>query len=165
MFSQTRYCQALGIESDQIGLDAAANAEYSINIDKESGANAATYFSDYDKSYWVNIVTGGTSPESVEILVSGISLKKDGQYHLSFSCTAPEGTEIPIAVTDSDGKTVYFSDTFKSNGEKDSIRGRFYRSCFRSVRGIFHENRRQRLPQLYPVWSANGKNRLTFCTI
>lgn len=111
-------CQALGIESDQIGLDAAANAEYSINIDKESGANAATYFSDYDKSYWVNIVTGGTSPESVEILVSGISLKKDGQYHLSFSCTAPEGTEIPIAVTDSDGKTVYFSDTFKSNGEK-----------------------------------------------
>lgn len=111
-------CQALGIESDQIGLDAAANAEYSININKESGANAATYFSDYDKSYWVNIVTGGTSPESVEILVSGISLKKDGQYHLSFSCTAPEGTEIPIAVTDSDGKTVYFSDTFKSNGEK-----------------------------------------------
>ena len=111
-------CQALGIESDQIGLDAAANAEYSINIDKESGANAATYFSDYDKSYWVNIVTGGTSPESVEIIVSGISLKKDGQYHLSFSCTAPEGTEIPIAVTDPDGKTVYFSDTFKSSGEK-----------------------------------------------
>ena len=66
----------------------------------------------------MNIVTGGTSPESVEIIVSGISLKKDGQYHLSFSCTALEGTEIPIAVTDPDGKTVYFSDTFKSNGEK-----------------------------------------------
>lgn len=52
-----KICQALGMESDQIGLDMAADAEYILNIDPDKGGNAASYVG-YDKSFWINMVTG-----------------------------------------------------------------------------------------------------------
>ena len=44
-----KICQALGMESDQVGLDMAADAEYLLNIDPDKGGNAASYVG-YDKS-------------------------------------------------------------------------------------------------------------------
>lgn len=118
-----KICNAIGIESDQIGLDVAADAEYSIV--QNDGANAATYFSDFDRSYWVNVVTGGTSIESIEAVASGIGLKKDGEYKLTFKCTASAGSEYPVIIRSSDSKKVYFSGTFKANGDKTPFEAEF----------------------------------------
>ncbi len=120
-----KICQVLGMDSDQIGLDVAADAQYSISIDESSGANAATYFSDYDKSFWINMVSGGSSPDSVEAVVSGIGLRKNGKYLLSFKCTTTDGTELPVIIRSADGSTVYFSDTFTAAGEKTPYEAEF----------------------------------------
>lgn len=113
-----RICNALGIESDQIGLDVAENAEYSLVFDKSTNANASPYFSEYDKSYWINMVNGGPSDDSIEAVISGINLKKDGKYRLTFSITTTDGEEIPIIIRSSDKSKTYFSDTFTGAGEK-----------------------------------------------
>lgn len=114
-----KICGVLGIESDQIGLDVAADAAYDIEINKESGANAATYFSDFDKSYWINMVSGGTKSDDICAVVSGIELRKGGKYRLSFNMTTDKGKEIPISIrSKSDKSKIYFSDTFIGDGEK-----------------------------------------------
>lgn len=113
-----KICNVLGIESDQIGLDVAADAEYDIVFDKSTNANAATYFSEYDKSYWINMVNGGTSDDSIEAVVSGINLKKNGKYRLTFSITTTDGEEIPVIIRNSGKSKTYFSDTFTGAGEK-----------------------------------------------
>lgn len=120
-----KICQVLGIESDQIGLDMAADAVYDISIDKSTGANAATYFSDYDKSFWINMVDGGPSAESIEAVISGIELKKDGKYRLTFQCTTTAGKELPVIIRSSDKSEVYFSDTFVGDGEKTPFEAEF----------------------------------------
>ncbi len=120
-----KICNAIGIESDQIGLDVAADAEYSISIDKNTNANASPYFSEYDKSYWINMVNGGTSDDSIEALISGISLKKGGKYRLTFNITTTDGEEIPVIIRNSDKSEIYFSDTFKGAGEKAPFEAEF----------------------------------------
>ncbi len=119
-----KICQVLGIESDQIGLDVAADASYDLVINSADNANAAKYFSDYDKSLWINVVSGGDSIDDIEAVVSGIGIKKDGEYNITFKATAPEGAEIPVIIRGKDG-TVYFSDTFVSKGEKTPYSAEF----------------------------------------
>ncbi|MDE6425735.1 MAG: carbohydrate binding domain-containing protein [Ruminococcus sp.] len=114
-----KICNALGMESDQIGLDVAADADY--NIKFTGDANAATYFSDYDKSYWINVVSGGTDSDSIEAVVSGIDLKKGGKYKLTFQVSTTDGKEIPVMIRNSDKTETYFSDTFTGAGEKKSF--------------------------------------------
>ncbi|MDE6665867.1 MAG: hypothetical protein K2K14_06735 [Ruminococcus sp.] len=118
-----KICNALGMESDQIGLDVAADAEYSLST--VGDANAATYFSDYDKSFWINMVNGGSSDDSIEALISGIGLKKDGKYKLTFEISTTDGEEIPVLIRSADKSKVYFSDTFTGTGQKAPFEAEF----------------------------------------
>ncbi len=110
-----KICQVLGMESSQIGLDMAANAVYDTAIDSEAGANAASYVG-YDKSFWINVVAGGSEPSAIEGVLSGIELRKDGEYRLEFDYTSTVDAEIPVVVR-SETKE-YFSDSVKAVAEK-----------------------------------------------
>jgi len=113
-----KICQALGMESDQIGLDVAADAEYSLNIDPDKGGNAAHYIG-YDKSFWINMVTGGSSPDAIEALISGINLKSGGSYRLEFDCTSAAEREMPIEIrSQSDNSLVLFSDSVDARSDE-----------------------------------------------
>lgn len=109
-----KICQALGMESDQVGLDVAADAVYDVEINKESGANAAHYVG-YDKSFWINMVSGGSSPEDIVACLSGISLKKGGEYRFEFDYTTSVDMDFKVSVK---GADTHFSDTVSSNSEK-----------------------------------------------
>lgn len=111
-----KICQALGMESDQIGLDVADDAEYVLNIDPDKGGNAASFVG-YDKSFWINMVTGGESADAIEAAVSGIGLKKGGGYRLEFDCTSTFDGTLPVEVRGSDGE-IYFSSEFDAVSEK-----------------------------------------------
>ncbi|MDE6678691.1 MAG: hypothetical protein K2K02_06595, partial [Ruminococcus sp.] len=111
-----KICNALGMESDQLGLDVASDAEYSISTSED--ASVSPYFSDYDKSYWLNVVNGGKSDDSIEAHVSGIGLKKGGKYRLTFEISTTDGEEIPILIRNADKSKTYFSDTFTGAGQK-----------------------------------------------
>lgn len=113
-----KICNAIGIESDRIGLDVAENAEYNLVFDKTTNANASPYFSEYDKSYWINMVNGGPSDDSIEAVISGIDLQKNGKYRLTFNITTTDGEEIPVIIRSSDKSETFFSDTFTGAGEK-----------------------------------------------
>ncbi len=109
-----KICQVLGMESSQIGLDVAADATYDVITDTASGANAA-HFVGYDKSFWINTVTGGSDADDIKAVLSGIGLKKDGEYRLEFDYTA--GTEYEMTVNVA-GTDVYFTDTVTAGSEK-----------------------------------------------
>lgn len=110
-----KICQVLGMESDQIGLDVAVDATYDVKIDSESGANAASYVG-YDKSFWINMVAGGDSSDDIEAVISGIGLKKNGEYRLEFDYTSTVDATIPIAVRSTSGE--YHTDSIKAVSEK-----------------------------------------------
>lgn len=118
-----KICQALGMESDQIGLDMAADAEYRLDIDPDKGGNAASYVG-YDKSFWINTVTGGTTPDAITANIDGIALKKGGKYRLEFDNTSGYDGMLPVQVCGSDG-TVYFSDQFNAVSEKTHFSAEF----------------------------------------
>ncbi len=110
-----KICLALGMESSQIGLDLAANATYDMVCNTDSGANAAHYVG-YDKSFWINTVSGGTSPSDIEAILSGIELREGGEYVLSFEVTTSATGEIPVLIRGTDG--VYFSESFTGANDK-----------------------------------------------
>ena len=118
-----KICQALGMESDQIGLDVAADAEYILNIDPDKGGNAASYVG-YDKSFWINMVTGGSSADAIEAEISGIGLKKGGGYRLEFDCTSTFDGKLPVQIKGSDGK-IYFESEFDAVSEKSHFSAEF----------------------------------------
>ncbi|MBR3629270.1 MAG: hypothetical protein IKN55_02215 [Oscillospiraceae bacterium] len=103
--------RALGMESDMIGLNAADEASY--DLVQEGTANAAHYVSDFDKSFWVNTVTGGTAPTDVQAVLSGISLRK-GTYRLTFECTGA-ASEYPVVIRS--GKTAVFEGTGSASAD------------------------------------------------
>ncbi len=107
-----KICKALGIESSGTGLDAAADANYDVVCDKDSGAYAAFYVG-YDKSLWINTTEGGSKPTDIEATISGIELKAGGKYNLVFDCTATPDAEVPVLVT---GKSDYFSSSLAVSG-------------------------------------------------
>lgn len=118
-----RICQALGIESDQLGLDVAADADYT--SEHSDSANMSEYFSDWDKSFHITTVNGGADINSVKARVSGIGIKKGGKYRLEFKCETAEGAEIPFALKDTDGSGIYFKDTFTGTGKKSEFTAEF----------------------------------------
>ncbi|MDE5764211.1 MAG: hypothetical protein K2I00_04505 [Ruminococcus sp.] len=111
-----KICQALGMESDQIGIDVASESVYSTV--SEDGAMVSDYFSDWDRSYHITTVTGGKDISSIQSFVKGIGLKKDGKYHLSFQIETSEGSEIPFEIRDSKTGEVIFKDVFTGTGTK-----------------------------------------------
>lgn len=118
-----KICQALGMESDQIGLDMAADSEYVLNIDPDKGGNAASFVG-YDKSFWINMVTGGETADAIEAEILGIGLKKGGCYRLEFDCTSSYEGELPLQVKGSDGE-IYFSSKFNAVSEKAHFSAEF----------------------------------------
>lgn len=111
-----KICEALGIESDKIGLNSADNAVYSTT--SGDGAMVSDYFSEWDSSYHITTVTGGSSKDAIQVHISGMELKKDGKYSLSFQYEAPEDAEIPIELKSTDGKESFFNDTITGTGTK-----------------------------------------------
>lgn len=110
-----KICQALGMESDQIGLNVAADSPYELVTDAEKGGNAAEYVSDYDKSFWINVVSGGTGADAIEARISGIGLKKGGKYRLEFDYTSTVDVTIPLKI---EGTGEYYSDEINAVSEK-----------------------------------------------
>lgn len=120
-----KICGLLGIESDQVGLDISSDAGFKAVFNKEAGADGATYLSDYDRSFWVNITTGGKKSSDAEAVVSPLVLKKGGCYKVSFTLTAPKDMEIPVRVRSSDGKKLYLDEIMTSKGEKTPFEAEF----------------------------------------
>ncbi|MBQ7131479.1 MAG: hypothetical protein IJO29_02815 [Oscillospiraceae bacterium] len=116
-----KICQALGMESSQIGLDMASDATYEMVIDPDSGANASHYVG-YDKSFWINMVIGGAEPSAIEARLSGIALKEGGEYRLSFDYTTSLDKEVPVLVR---GTDTYFSDTVSGTSASQSYEAEF----------------------------------------
>jgi hypothetical protein len=112
-----KICTALGIESDKVGLDAAADGKYGLVINEESGANAADYLG-YDKSYWINTVTGGNKSSDIRACVSGISLTP-GTYTLRFVHTAGRETDISVSVCSAGApERIYHEGSFAAGADK-----------------------------------------------
>ena len=112
-----KICGVLGMESDKIGLDAAEDGKYGIQINEEAGAGASDYLG-YDKSYWVNMVCGGKEKSDVRAYISGIPLTA-GTYRLKFEIVAGKDTDIPVSVMNDGGsEEKYFERTVSAGTEK-----------------------------------------------
>lgn len=118
-----KICQALGIESHQIGIDVASEAEYSLQ--KDDNTMVSDYFSDWDKSYHITTVTGGESKESVQAVVSGIGMRQNGKYRLSFQIETADGVKIPFCIRNSTTGEVIFEDEFTGTGTKSAYETEF----------------------------------------
>lgn len=112
-----RICQALGMPSDRVGLDAAADGVYDITVNEAAGAGASIYVG-YDKSFWINMVSGGTKSDDIKAYIDSISLLP-GEYRLEFDCTTTGTHTIPYAVQHKDDpKRVYCSGTIDAPADK-----------------------------------------------
>lgn len=100
-----KICQAIGIPSAQIGVDVAAEADYDMVT---SGTANAAHYVGYDKSFWINTVSGGDSTADIEAVLSGIGLQKNGKYVLSFDVTAGVEREFPVVIR---GSRLYYTGT------------------------------------------------------
>ena len=109
-----KICNALGMESDQVGLDVAVDSEYDVYKNEDNGANMS-FWVGYDKSFWINTVMGGKEPSDIEAKCSGIQLKKGGVYVFQFEYTSTKTGEVPVIIR---GKTEHFKDTIESSSEK-----------------------------------------------
>lgn len=109
-----KICGVLGIESDQVGLDVAADAVYDVKVNSANGANEA-HFVGYDKSFWINMVSGGNGPEDIVACLSGIGLKNGGEYRLEFDYTTSVEMDFKVSVK---GADTYFSDNVSSGNDK-----------------------------------------------
>ena len=118
-----KICQALGIESDQYGIDVASEAEYS--SEKSDGANFSAYYSDWDGSYHITAVTGGSAKESIQAKASGIDIRKGGKYRLQFSIDTADGQEIPFKVSKTGTDAVIYDDVFTGKGAKTAYEATF----------------------------------------
>ena len=114
-----KICQAVGIHSDQMGLDVAAEAQY--DMVTANGANAAHYVG-YDKSFWINTVTGGSAPADVEAVLSGVTLQAGGRYVLSCDVTATPEREFPVVIRGSKG---YLTETVTAGAEETHFETEF----------------------------------------
>ena len=114
-----KICEALGIESDKIGIDAVSDGEHGMLVDKESGANASTYIDlEYTHSIWINTVTGGTKKTDIQAYVSGLKLKA-GEYKLMFDCVSGREIEMPVRIEQNYGEhKAYFEDSVKESDAK-----------------------------------------------
>lgn len=91
-----KICTAIGREWSKIGLDAASEGTYDVKLNTEAGANAAHYVG-YDKSFWINMVSGGTQPEDIQAYVGGLTLTP-GTYELAFDYTSTVDVTVTYGV-------------------------------------------------------------------
>ena len=110
-----KICNALGMESDQVGLDVASESVYDVYKNEENGANMS-FWVGYDKSFWINTVTGGEELSDIEAKCSGIQLKEGGVYILEFEYTSTKEGKIPVIIR---GKKEHFKDSIKSGANKE----------------------------------------------
>lgn len=116
-----KICTAIGRESNKIGIDLAQDGEYGAEIDKESGANAWPYFSEWDKSLNINVMSAGTAPDSMYGYVRNISLLAGG-YELSFGANPPADFTLAYAVRSmTDPEKIYCTGELKGNGENQTV--------------------------------------------
>lgn len=120
-----KICNALGMESGQIGINVASDAEYFTVCVTENGANMSDYFSDWDGSYHITTVSGGTSKESIQSFISGIDLKKGGKYRLSFQLETGDGIKIPFVIRSKSTGEIIFKDTINGTGTKAQYENEF----------------------------------------
>lgn len=118
-----KICQALGIESDQYGIDAAAQAKFSYV--KSDDANMSAYFSDWDRSYHITTVTGGSNAKSIQAKVSDIELRKGGKYRLEFKLETDKEHDIPLRVSGAASGTLFHDDSITGTGSKSGYEAVF----------------------------------------
>lgn len=115
-------CRALGIEYNDTGLNMADSGTFRTETD--GSANMSEYYSEWDRSYHVTTVTGGSSPDSIVTSLSPLRLRNGGVYRIRFNASADTGKEIPFRLASADGKE-YFSGTFTGTGDKAPYSGEF----------------------------------------
>ncbi len=120
-----KICQVTGKYSDQIGLNVAANVEFSLSTDPDSKVSIYPYFNEYDRSFWMNVMTTGDSAEDAEGIASGVDLRKGGKYRVTFDCAAASGMTFPVIIRSSDKSAVYFSSTIECTGNTTSFSEEF----------------------------------------
>ena len=113
-----KICQALGLESDQQGLDVAADV--TLRTVTSDTAMMSDYFNDWDKSYYVTTVTGGSGRGSIQTITSGIELKKNGKYKLGITLKTENITDIPFFIRNTETGKVYLEDKI-GNEENDTV--------------------------------------------
>ncbi|MBQ2265642.1 MAG: hypothetical protein IJY06_01180 [Oscillospiraceae bacterium] len=112
-----KICQALGMESSQLGLNIAVDSVYTYDSNADSGANVYGYVNDYDKSFWINVMTGGAAASDIQAYIPDLGLKKDGEYRVEFDYTCTAEAEIPLILKGESG-TEYLSDSIAPTSEK-----------------------------------------------
>ena len=112
-----KICQALGRNSDQQGLDVAAGS--TIRTVTSDTAMMSDYLNDWDRSYYVTTVTGGSGKGSIQTSVSGIQLKRNGKYRLMLSLRTENIKGIPFFVRNMETGKVYYE------GKTDDESGSF----------------------------------------
>ena len=120
-----KICQVTGKYSDQIGLNVAANVEFSLSTDPDSKVSIYPYFNEYDRSFWMNVMTTGASAEDAEGIASGVDLRKGGKYRVTFDCAAASGMTFPVIIRSSDKAAVYYSRTIECTGNTTSFSEEF----------------------------------------
>ena len=83
------------------------------------------YFNEYDRSFWMNVMTTGASAEDAEGIASGVDLRKGGKYRVTFDCAAASGMTFPVIIRSSDKSAVYFSSTIECTGNTTSFSEEF----------------------------------------
>ena len=121
IYSADKICEALGMESDKIGLDFAENSTYDVVINEEAGANAS-FFVGYDKSFWINMVGGGTQASDIKACISDIDLKT-GEYRLEFNYKTGISKNIPFTLQND--TEIFYSDSVDSE-----LDDQFYSATF-----------------------------------
>ncbi len=116
-----KICQALGMESDKIGLNLAADSEYTTDYNAESGANVYGYVNDYDKSFWINVSMGGSVPEDITAIIPDLELDAGCTYRLEFDYTTSAG-EIPLILH---GAAEHYTDTITEASAKTHYSAEF----------------------------------------
>ncbi len=111
-----KICQALGMESSQLGLNIAADSVYTYDSNADSGANVYGYVNDYDKSFWINVMTGGAEASDIQAYIPDLYLKKDGEYRMEFDYTCSAAGEIPVILRGASGD--YVTDSIAATSEK-----------------------------------------------
>ncbi len=110
-----KICNAIGIESDQVGLDVAVDSKYDVYKNEANGANSY-FWVGYDKSFNINTVSGGKEPTDIEAKCSGISLKKGGVYMLEFEYTYNNKNNLPVLIRGKD--KIHFKDSIEASSTK-----------------------------------------------
>ncbi len=111
--------QTIGMEWSRIGIDFAADVPFFYQA--AEGVNASAYFNEWDQSYSVNTVTGGSKAEDLMILRSPLVLIA-GKYELSFRIAPIGKMNIPYQVrSTADAEKVYFEGTIAASDAEQTI--------------------------------------------